>query len=159
MGVKRCRPCHLPQAKSWNTTKMAQAFELLKPGVAGESKQEHGLDPDKDYTHDPECLACHVTGYGQPGGFESIETTPELAGVQCEVCHGAGEPYLKPNLMSLQNREYKRADLVEAGMTIPDEQTCRQCHNQKSPFYQPFDYASRKTEGTHKHLPLRYAHD
>lgn len=159
VGAKRCRPCHLPQFNSWQKTKMSQAFELLKPGVRADAKRAKNLDADKDYTHDSKCLPCHVTGYGQPGGFESVETTPALVGVQCEVCHGAGGGYMKPNLMSLRNKNYKRADVVAAGLTIPDEETCRTCHNPESSFYKPFDYESRKAQGTHKHLPLKYEHE
>jgi hypothetical protein len=67
---------------------MAKSFDLLKPGVAAEAKTAHNLEPNKDYTADAECLSCHTTGYGQPGGFVSVAETPKLVGVQCEVCHG-----------------------------------------------------------------------
>lgn len=159
VGASKCRICHLQQYKSWEQTKMAKAFELLKPGVAAETKRAHKLDPAKDYTNDPNCLACHTTGYGQPGGFVSLEKTPNLAGIQCEACHGPGAGYLKPNLMSLQNKEYKRSDLVAAGMVVPSAETCKRCHNEKSPFYTPFDYEARKRQGTHAHQPLKYPHD
>lgn len=159
VGASRCRVCHLPQAKSWEATKMAKAFELLKPGAAAEAKKAHKLDPAKDYTNDATCLACHTTGYGQPGGFVSLEKTPNLVGIQCEACHGAGQEYLKPGKMTLQNKEYKRADLVAAGMMVPSEATCKKCHNEKSPFYQPFDYEARKKQGTHEHPPLKFAHE
>lgn len=137
---------------------MAKAFELLKPGVAAEAKSAHGLDPAKDYTTDANCLPCHTTGYGEPGGFVSVAKTPKLVGIQCEVCHGPGAGYLKPNLMSLQNKAYKRSDLVAAGMIVPSAATCKKCHNEKSPFYSDFDYEVRKQQGTHKHSPLKYAH-
>ena len=158
VGVARCRACHLPETKSWEQTKMAKAFELLKPGVAAEKKIAKKLDPKKDYTHDSECLPCHVTGYGKTGGFESIEKTPALAGVQCEACHGAGGGYLKPNLMSFKNKEYKRADLVAAGLNVVDAKTCQACHNPRSPFYAPFDFAARKKQGVHGLLLLKYSH-
>jgi hypothetical protein len=159
VGGHKCRVCHLPQFKSWQGTRMAKAFELLKPGVSAEAKKAQNLDPDKDYTSDPKCVECHVTGYGQPGGFVSLAETPKLVGVQCEVCHGPGGGYLKPELMSLKNKEYKRSDLVAADMVIPSEETCQGCHNNKSPFFKPFDYETRKREGTHKHIPLKYKHD
>ncbi|MFQ5723006.1 MAG: cytochrome c family protein [Terriglobia bacterium] len=159
VGAKRCRACHLVQFRSWEQTRMAQAFDLLKPGVAAEAKQAHNLDPDKDYRGDPACVSCHVTGHGQPGGFVSVEKTPQLVGVQCEVCHGPGKGYLKPNLMSLKNKDYKRSDLLAAGMVIPSAEICQNCHNEKSPFYQPFDYEARKDKGIHSHKPLKYKHD
>ena len=159
VGAGRCRPCHLQQFKSWEQTKMAKAFELLRPGVVVEIKRAHNIDPTKDYTGDPNCVSCHVTGYGQPGGFVSVEKTPNLVGVQCEACHGPGSGYLKPELMSLQNKEYKRSALVAAGMVVPSAEGCKLCHNKKSPFYKPFDFATRVREGIHAREPLKYKHD
>lgn len=159
VGAKRCRPCHLPQTKSWEQTRMAKAFELLKPGVAVEVKRAHNVDPDKDYTNDRNCLPCHVTGYEKRGGFVSLKTTPNLAGVQCEVCHGPGGHYLKPDLMSLKNKEYKRSDLVAAGLVTPSREVCETCHNKKSPFYKPFDYEEHLKKGIHAHETLKYKHD
>ena len=71
-------------------------------------------------THDSECLACHTTGYGEPSGFESIETTPDLVGVQCEACHGPGEAHsLNPQDMA-----------VRKGMKayVHGENVCVKCH-------------------------------
>lgn len=138
---------------------MAKAFELLKPGVAADVKRAHKIDPDKDYTNDPNCVGCHTTGYGQPGGFVSLAKTPTLVGIQCEACHGPGGGYMKPELMSLKNKEYKRSDLIAAGLVVPSAETCKTCHNEKSPFYKPFDYKTRLKEGTHEHYPLKYKHD
>jgi len=162
VGASKCKACHLKQYKSWEATKMAQAYEVLKPGARAEEKKAAGLDPDTDYSSDPECLPCHTTGYGKPGGFESLESTPSMVGIQCESCHGAGSDYLAKDKMSLQNKEYKRADIVAAGLVIPGEETCTStCHNERSPFAGPgytFDFEERKTQGTHEHLPLKYAH-
>ncbi len=157
LGASGCRMCHPAQLKSWEQTRLAKAFDQLKPGVAAEQKVAKKLDPKKDYTHDAACLGCHVTGYGQPGGFESIEKTPALAGITCEACHGPGGKYLKPNLMSLQNNEFKRAAVVAAGLVIPTARTCETCHNARSPFFKPFDFAARKNQA-HQHVPLRYPH-
>ena len=162
VGAKKCRPCHLKQYTTWETTNMAQSFELLKPGVRGAEKKAAGLDPSADYTTDAKCLACHTTGYTKPGGFKSLAFTPDLAGVQCESCHGPGSGYLTPDKMSLKNREYKRADLIAAGLVIPEAGTCTSaCHNEKSPFAKPgeaFDFQTRKAEGTHEHLALTFTH-
>ena len=76
-----------------------------------------------------------------------IETTPELAGVGCEMCHGPGGTYTQDGYMTLKNKEYKRAEIVAVGMT--DEitaETCAVCHNTESPFVGDdyvFDFESR----------------
>lgn len=164
IGTKNCRKCHLKEFKSWSETKMANAYVLLKPGERAEAKQAVGLDPQKDYTKNSECLACHTTGFGKTGGFVSLEATPELAGVSCEMCHGAGGEYTKDQYMSLKNKEYKLAEVVKAGLVSPvTGETCTSlCHNEKSPFFkkaEPFDFKKRKEEGTHEHFPLKYKHD
>lgn len=162
VGAKRCRACHLKQFQSWEQTRMAKSFELLKAGAHADAKKKMGVDPQKDYTHDEKCLPCHTTGYGKPGGFVSLEKTPELVGIQCESCHGAAGEYLKEGFMTLKNKEYKRADLVKAGLVIPTAETCTsQCHNPKSPFVTKdavFKFEERKKKGTHEHVALKYPH-
>ena len=162
VGAKRCRACHLKQFQTWETTKMAKSFELLEAGAHADAKKKMNVDPQKDYTHDEKCLPCHTTGYGKPGGFVSLEKTPEMAGVQCESCHGPGGEYLKEGFMTLKNKEYKRADLLKAGLVVPNAETCTsQCHNPKSPFVTKdavFNFEERKKKGTHEHVALKYPH-
>ncbi len=158
-GTKKCKPCHLKEYNAWSETKMAKAFDLLKPGAAAAAKTKAKLDPNKDYTKDPTCLACHTTGYGKPGGFVDMESTPDMAGVGCEMCHGPGGTYLKTEYMSLQNKEFKRAALVAVGLVgaISKDQ-CTPCHNAKSPFFMEFKFEERTTKGTHEKFPLRFPH-
>ena len=162
VGVKNCKKCHLKEWKSWSLTQMAQAYETLKPGIAVEAKTSAGLDPEQDYTQDDNCIACHVTGYGKPGGFVDFETTPDLAGVGCESCHGPGGTYTQDEFMSLKNKEYKLADLVAVGLVekVSAEQ-CTGCHNSESPFViegYVFDFESTKDKGMHESFPLKYSH-
>ena len=163
-GTKACKKCHIKQFKSWAETNMAKAFELLKPGVRAEAKKKAGLEAEKDYSQDPECLPCHTTGYGRKGGFVSLEKSPQLVGVSCEMCHGAGSEYVKEQYMHLKNKKYKLAEVIKVGLISPvTGETCTSlCHNKKSPFFkkdEPFDFEKRKNEGTHKHIPLKYKHD
>lgn len=52
------------------------------------------------------CLPCHTVGFGLPTGFVSLAATPQLAGVQCENCHGPAarhaaaedDPALRPRV-------------------------------------------------------------
>ena len=141
---------------------MASAYESLKPGVDVEIKAELGLDAEEDYTANAECVGCHVTGYGKPGGFTSEAETPELVGVGCESCHGAGGTYIQDGYMTLKNKEYKLSELVAVGLVEEvGEAQCTPCHD---PALVPiegytFDYAAQKDEGTHEEFELKYNHD
>ncbi|MDP2865627.1 MAG: cytochrome c family protein, partial [Elusimicrobiota bacterium] len=79
LGADKCKMCHMKQHTSYMKMKHVKAIETLS---AEEQKK-------------PECVKCHVTGYGKTGGFESLEKTPKMAGVQCEACHGAGSLHMK----------------------------------------------------------------
>lgn len=164
VGTKNCKKCHIKQYKSWKETKMAKAYDILKPGERAEAKKKAGLDAGKDYTKDAECLPCHTTGYGKPGGFVSVEETPQLVGVSCEMCHGAGAEYTQKQYMSLKNKKYKLAEVLKVGLIAPvtGARCTEVCHNEKSPFFkkdEPFDFEKRKDQGTHTHFPLKYKHD
>jgi hypothetical protein len=79
-------------------------------------------------------LGCHATG-----------ASAELPGVQCEACHGPGSEYKSMKVM--KDREAS----IAAGLIVPDEATCRGCH-EKAPHEVPaFDYASMKDTGVHEH--------
>jgi len=159
IGIEQCRICHMPHYNSWDTTKMSKAYELLKPGARKEAKIKAGLDPEHDYSKEEQCLPCHVTGYKKPGGFVSMEETPDFIGVQCEMCHGPGSIYAQ--MMLKKKGTYTRADYMEkGGLTMPSEENnvcVKKCHNPKSPFVYSLDFKfeDRKAIGTHRH-DLRY---
>ncbi len=164
VGGKKCKACHIKQFKSWKKTTMATSFENLKPNVKAEEKKKAGLDPAKDYTADANCLKCHTTGYGKPGGFTSFEETPKLINVQCESCHGPGATYRK-TMKTIQKKKssYASADLETEGLTIPseDEKGCLECHSADSPFNEKVDPKYKfnfkeRLEKTHEHFPLKY---
>ena len=96
LGVHEvCAKCHHVQYISWEKQPHAKAFESLKPGKRIEVKRAANLNHMKDYTEDGECLKCHTTGYGKPGGFVSLKKTPSMTNVQCESCHGPGSEYVE----------------------------------------------------------------
>jgi hypothetical protein len=78
------------------------------------------------------------------------------------MCHGPGGTYIRNEHMSLQNKEYKKADLVAAGMVGEiTEAQCRGCHNADSPFVGDdyvFDFKANREKGTHEKFPLKYPH-
>ncbi len=121
---------------------MSKAMDLLWPGSRAVAKRRAGLDPSRDYSHDPACLPCHTTGY-RDGGYADSGRTPELAGVGCESCHGAGETAAH-----------------QAGPVA--ESRCTACHNASSPigavvgsrhFARTFHFQT--TRGVHEKFPVK----
>lgn len=74
-----CRECHAGAYDVWQGSAHARAMRSLEGG-------------SQDFL--PECVSCHVTGMGAPGGFRDRLSTPRLAEVQCEACHGPGAAHL-----------------------------------------------------------------
>lgn len=64
--------------------------------VALASAHTHAFDTlvRKGSEFDPECLHCHTVGYGLYSGFVDAQRTANLAGVQCESCHGRGKNHV-----------------------------------------------------------------
>jgi len=171
VGSGKCKMCHKTSYKSWAETKHAKALDTLKPGANAEAKTKHGLDPAKDYTTDESCLACHTVGAGKPGGFAIVEDEKKMkkmiknfGGAGCENCHGAGSAYrdLHKAIKKANKdgeRKYTFEEMAEAGMTKVTQETCNECHNDKSPTYEEgkevkLDLESRK--GIHAKEEIKY---
>ncbi len=129
VGAKKCKFCHKAEYESWLETTHANALETLKPE-----------DRKKD-----SCLICHVTGFGVADTI--------FAGVQCEACHGPGSLYKSMKIMSKkkykEDFEKQHQMALDAGLIVPTEETCRSCHNEKSPTFKGFNYDSMLAIGTH----------
>lgn len=117
-GYAVCANCHDVEYDQWNTTAHADAFASLK----GRSQ---------DYN--PECIPCHTTGFSYTGGFVMPDTTSEMVGVQCEMCHGAGAEHSVNPTLPLK--------------TITEETCTESCHTiEQSP---EFDYPAYYLRVTH----------
>ena len=76
-----------------------------------ETLREHGAEAN------PECLACHATGYGRPTGYDPAAVkggAPNLQGVQCEACHGPGTMHER-----------------DGSYVASARRSCRVCHTSK----------------------------
>jgi len=157
----------LREHRSWQQSAHANIFELLEPGMRPEAKLKVNLQPDVDYRTNELCLGCHAVGYGTPSGFKSIEETPDLAGVGCEICHGAGSLYIADDVMGSDNLDHSFDEVIAKGLIYPVPETvCAQCHGAPSTPFLPelfpeyaFEYSRESLEaGSHDHLPLRRNH-
>ena len=150
IGVDGCAKCHKRkstgnQLGKWKEAKHSKAYATLATPKAKEIAAAKGIaDPQKD----GKCLKCHITAHGVPA--ELIAAPPEGKkglviedGVGCESCHGAGSLYKGRKIM--KDREAS----IAAGLAIPDEQTCKKCHNDESPTFEAFDYAKMKAKIIH----------
>ena len=149
VGVEACTKCHASQRKFWNQTSHAAAYATLSS-----QHKEFNLD----------CVGCHVTGYGKPGGYPEVGKNwteeeklraPLMEGVGCESCHGPGEKY---SPYKKDNKEYKWADLVKLGAIHPEEPNCKSCHNDKSPNYTEFKFSDKIGKDTHEVIKMKADH-
>lgn len=114
VGSVACRGCHGSEGADWAASAHASALETLAA---------------KRSDADPSCVRCHVTGYGTTGGFGSRESTPHLAAVGCESCHGPGRDHVA------------RSRQPYGAVTVA---TCTSCHDRaNSPKFDAYSYLPR----------------
>ncbi|NNE07534.1 MAG: hypothetical protein HKN20_03120 [Gemmatimonadetes bacterium] len=112
VGAEACAECHLSEYEQWMSTPHADAITTL-------------IEAEQAYN--PECVKCHVTGYGKFNGFHSYEKTSNMVNVQCEVCHGSGIDhinYVRGEGLSDAIRTRQKAFTLAA-----TEDRCVACHN------------------------------
>ena len=78
VGTKVCADCHDEAYAFWKKSKHAKAWKTLE-------------DDNKHY--DLTCIACHVVGYQEPGGFCRLADVGVFKDVGCENCHGPGSTH------------------------------------------------------------------
>jgi hypothetical protein len=142
VGAQRCNECHKKAYAKWRTTGHASAFDSLRTGRR-----------DIPRIHDPECLACHVTGwnpqdvYRYETGWISESQTPKLAGNQCENCHGPGSRHIA---LIKSGQKMKARNLVRVSLEQARDKLCVTCHDlDNSPH---FDFESYWEEIAHPGL-------
>jgi len=112
-GSQACIECHAPVLNTVIHTRHMAAFNnALFASTGGRTNRA--------------CLACHTVGFEVSSGFVSEAETPQLAGVQCENCHGpAANHAANPDDPTVRPR-------VEVA-----SQVCGGCHN--GPWHPTFD--------------------
>ncbi len=136
--------CHNMAAKgaiptSWKATKHANALVTLEKAdekVTAEWAAKLKVEVKGPAAKSPECLKCHVVGYGK-GGYPPADSTKvaSFAGVGCEDCHGPASLHVKAAM----------ADKAKTMHPLPTEAVCKTCHTpETSP---KFDYAAALKAG------------
>jgi hypothetical protein len=125
VGNERCGSCHQDDHLLWKHSKHGKAWQTL---VDAENDPKRYGWPVTEY---PDCVSCHVVGYGQKSGFVNSERTPQLADVGCERCHGPGSAH----------SDDPRVKMGKVGGGQPPSMVCTECHDfEQSP---TFDYNQR----------------
>jgi hypothetical protein len=104
VGVEKCKSCHPQEYEDFSQRRFNKAWKILKM---------------REEEKNPECLRCHVTGYGKKGGFVNEEKTPHLTSKQCEACHGPGSEHVNNPADSQIRRNLK---------VVHKKNVCIQCH-------------------------------
>jgi hypothetical protein len=120
VGTNTCRACHPSAYDAWAKSKHAHAWETL---VKAEQDPKRYGWPVTAY---PDCVSCHVVGYGEETGFVGFEQTPQLADVGCEQCHGPGSAHVAAG--GMQKLGLRRGELPSI--------VCTSCHDfEQSPTF------------------------
>ena len=114
VGANKCKMCHKGASKG----EVFEKWEKSSHAKAFETLKAKGEEKN------PKCLECHVT---------DVKAT-EFEGVGCEACHGPGSAYKSISIMK------DRQKAIENGLVIPNENTCKKCHNEKSPTFKGFNF-------------------
>jgi hypothetical protein len=121
LGPEACGNCHKSEFSAWQQTHHFKTFEDLhrRPSAMAIS-EKMGV---KRIKSEGACVACHYTSQGA-----TEATLKPIAGVSCELCHGAGKDWVK-----LHNVKANLAKAEELGFISPDNvyklaENCFQCH-------------------------------
>jgi hypothetical protein len=122
VGAEKCGDCHEAEYVTWKKTRHAQATRTLV-----------GLDPPRQF--DPECLACHVTGWHSQicipyeSGYLGLQSTPKLAGVGCENCHGPGGAHAAAEIGADKARQQAQQAAIRLTQADANRLVCVRCHD------------------------------
>lgn len=115
VGSEACRECHKEVFDQWKQTPHAGSLETLRR--AGKSE-------------DARCVRCHTTGWGHEGGFQDPKSTPAVAEVGCEACHGPGKLHTTSRTKEEFEASIFRFD--EKCPTCVVQRICRTCHDDEN---------------------------
>ena len=142
-----CANCHEKAWKTWQASKHAHAWKTL---VVQDEPPPPELKKGRlrNATLDPDCVKCHVTGFGYASGYrgpEKEDASAPLVNVSCEACHGPSGDHAE---------RASRGDTTYPGGHAPSVKTregfalCSRCHDpDNSPAFVIEEYWVGKVRG------------
>jgi 2',3'-cyclic-nucleotide 2'-phosphodiesterase (5'-nucleotidase family) len=127
VGSRPCAACHTAEYIWWTSSAHGAAYAALAR---------------RDKQYDLDCVSCHVTGYGKPGG-STLTHVEALANVGCESCHGPGSTHIAD----------ARPPHRFIHRSVP-ETLCKQCHDATHSHGFDFEAYSAKLRVPGHGLPL-----
>lgn len=121
-GAASCKECHPTAHGIWSRSPHAHATETLAK-----------LDPPRQF--DAECISCHSTGWNAQEyfpyttGFDGIDTTPLLAGNQCENCHGPAAAHVAAENGRNRRRKQAEREALKLTAAFAMQNVCIKCHD------------------------------
>lgn len=119
-GSKKCSMCHKRKHAEHYEAMSTHAHMTTAFGKLSEEEQKKA-----------ECVVCHTTGFGN-GGYDIANPDEDLAMVGCESCH--------TDLTNEDNYNAHRKRNGDYTPVKPTAETCKTCHNEKSPTFKPMNF-------------------
>ncbi len=122
-GPEACVACHKLEGAAWQEMKHFKTFDELHRRP--EAKDIAGKLGIANIKSESTCVQCHYTSMGAAGA------TKVIAGVSCELCHGAGADWTKVH--NDKTKPTHIADAEKLGFISPNNiyklaSNCFQCH-------------------------------
>ena len=133
VGSQACQPCHAKEFETWSQQPHANSLASLEK---------------KGATHKLDCLNCHTTAMGRPGGFPKDGKPADhadLARVGCESCHGPGGDHVGPDAPRIGTT----VSLTDKCGSCVILQICGTCHDDAND--PGFEFAVEKKIEAQKH--------
>ena len=139
VGSNACQSCHAKEFEIWSASPHAHAVTTLEKA----SKQS-----------DANCLGCHTTAFAKPGGFPAaakVASSPDLARVGCESCHGPGGDHVGESARRV-GTILSLGDKCDSCVIL---KVCGTCHDQKND--PGFEFVVEKRIDAQRHGTLESA--
>jgi hypothetical protein len=144
-----CASCHPNAWNGWAASKHARAWQtLIDQDLPPDPSDRKGKQPHAIW--DPDCVRCHVTGFGFVGGYAGMEREAErpdarLIDVGCEACHGPAGDHAERAAQGDPRWPGGPAPKVATGAA---EALCIECHDpDNSPKFELKSYWERISHG------------